>query len=118
MQKIATIIAVLVVAVAAFVGGRMSVNYRPLVAFERAYVSCIESVAFEYRDKIRAEFRRAELEWEAKHSPYRWPVRAAIYRSYERPNFEDYFERIASTRSDYPAYTQRRDDCVRKAAAG
>src|SRR5262245_10176764 len=114
MGKPSTIMALIAtVALVAFVAGRMTANYRPLVAFERAYVSCIESVAFEYRDKIKAEFRQIELAWEARHSPYRWPVQAAVYRRFERPNFEDYFERVASTRSDYPAYTQRRDDCVR-----
>src|SRR5262245_7098849 len=114
MQKIGTIIAVLVVTVAAFAAGRMSVSYRPFGrgTIEQAYLRCVENVALEYRAKVRAEFWRAEQEWEAKHSPYRGPFHAAVYRRFERLSFEDYFERVAPTRADYqPEYIQRRDNC-------
>ena len=75
------------------------------------------SVALEYRDKIKAEFRRTERKWEAKHSPYRWPVHAAVYRRYKHPDYEGYMERVAPTRVDYPAYKQRHIECARRAAA-
>jgi hypothetical protein len=69
-EKIDTIIVVAAVVLAAFVAGRISSNSRALddAAFERTYASCSESVALEYRDKIRAEFRQAEREWVAKHT--------------------------------------------------
>lgn len=72
MQKVGAIMGVATIALAAFVAGRMSSTSRPFgdAAFERA---CVESDALEYRDKIKAEFRQAAQEWEAKHSPYRWP---------------------------------------------
>ena len=68
MRTIGAIIVVAVVAVAAFVAGRLSSNPRHIysTAFERAYASCIESAALEYRDKIKAEFRRAEQEWDSQ----------------------------------------------------
>jgi hypothetical protein len=118
MRTIGAIILVAAVAVAAFVAGRLSSNPRPFdnASFERAYASCIESVALEFRDKVKGEFRQAEREWEAKHSPYRWPVHAAVYRSFERPDLECYMERVAPTRVDYPAYSERRIECTRAAA--
>src|SRR5215471_13891862 len=101
-----TITIVASVAAAAFVAGRLSSVPRSFdsVAFD----SCVESVALEYRDKIKGEFRRAEQEWEAKHSPYRWPVHAAVYRRYQRPDIDGYMEGVAPTRVDYHAYTERR----------
>ena len=113
-KKVGATIVVATVAVAAFAAGRMSSRPFGDVAFERAYESCVESVALEYKDKVKAEFRRIEQEWEARHSPYRWPVYAAVYRSYERPNLEGYMNRVAPTRVDYPAYTERRVECVRQ----
>ena len=76
VQKISAIVGVAAIALAAFVAGNLSSTSRPFgdTAFERA---CVESVALEYRDKVNSEFRQAELEWEARHSPYRWPVHAA-----------------------------------------
>jgi hypothetical protein len=117
-EKIGTIIVVVAVVLAAFVAGRMSSNSRALddAAFERTYASCSESVALEYRDKIRAEFRQAEREWEAKHTPYRWPIHAAVYRGYEHPDYDGYMDRVAPTRVDYSAYNERRIECARRAA--
>jgi hypothetical protein len=118
MRTIGAIILVAAVAVAAFVAGRLSSNPRPFdsASFARAYANCIESVALEFRDKVKGEFRQAEREWEAKHSPYRWPVHAAVYRSFERPDLEGYMGRVAPTRVDYPAYSERRIECARAAA--
>jgi len=89
VQKIGAIVGVAAIALAAFVAGRMSSTSRPFgdAAFERA---CVESVALEYHDKVKSEFRQVELEWESRHSPYRWPVHAAVYRSFERPDVEAY----------------------------
>jgi hypothetical protein len=58
----------------------------------------------------------SEREWEAKNSPYRWPLHGAVYRRYERPDYEGYMERVAPTRVDYPAYNERRIECARAAA--
>jgi hypothetical protein len=118
MRTIGAIIVVVTVVLAAFVAGRLSSTPRPFdsTAFERAYASCIESTALEYRDEIKAEFRQAEQEWEARHSRYRWPVHAALYRIYQRPDYDGYIERVAPTRVDYPAYNERRIECARSAA--
>jgi hypothetical protein len=115
-QKVGAIIVVATIALAAFVAGRMSSTSRPFcdAAFDRAYESCVESVALEYKDKLQAEFRRAEQEWEAKHGPYRWPVHAAVYRSFERPDLEGYMEKLAATRADYHQYIERRVKCARQ----
>ena len=64
-KKVGATIVVATVAVAAFAAGRMSSRPFGDVAFERAYESCVESVALEYKDKVKAEFRRLEQEWEA-----------------------------------------------------
>jgi hypothetical protein len=113
VQKIGAIVGVAAIARAAFVAGRKSSTSRPFgdAAFERA---CVESVALEYRDKVKAEFRQAELEWEARHSPHRCPVHAAVYSSFERPDVEAYVAQVAPTRVDFAAYTERRIDCARR----
>jgi hypothetical protein len=118
-QQFISIIVVVTIALAAFIAGRLSSNLQPFdsTAFERAYTSCVESTALEYRDKIKAEFRQAEQEWEAKHTRYQWPVHAAVYRSFERPDLEGYIERVAPTRVDYPAYNERRIECARQTLA-
>jgi hypothetical protein len=111
MRTIGAIIVVVTVTLAAFVAGRWSSSLRPIdsAAFERAYEACIESAALEFRDRVKSEFRQAEREFEDKHSPYRWPVHAAIYRVFERP--EAYMERVG-----YPASNVRHIECVRAAA--
>jgi hypothetical protein len=118
MRKVGAIIVVAAVAVAAFVVGRMSSGSRSFdsTAFERAYATCVESVALEYRDKIKAEFRQAQQAWEAEHSPLPSPLRAPVYRVYEPPDHEGYMDRVAPTRVDYQAYNERRIECARAAA--
>jgi len=115
-QKVGAIIVVTTIAIAAFVAGRVSTNFQPIgdVAFERA---CLEGNEFEFRDKIKAEFKQIQQEWEAEHSRYKWPVHAAVYRSFEPVNLEAYMEKVAVTREDYAAFIERRIDCARQAAA-
>jgi hypothetical protein len=48
-QKVGAIIVVVTVAIVAFAAGRMSSRPFGGVAFERAYESCVESVALEYK---------------------------------------------------------------------
>jgi hypothetical protein len=64
--------------------------------------------------KARAAFLQGEREFERQHSPYRWPVHAAIYRVYE--GADRYLQRV-STNEAHAAYVQRRDDCARHLAA-
>jgi len=101
--RIGAIIGVASIAIAAFVAGRLSTTSWPIVAD-----ACVEY------GKVRAEFVKAEQEFEARHSPYRWPVQAAVYRAYERP--DAYLARVAA-RADYAAYVERRADCARQLAA-
>jgi hypothetical protein len=86
MRSIAAILGVAAVAVASFAAGRMSSKVDATTAHE----TCIERV----RAKVLTEFRRNELAWEARHSPYRWPYHAAVYRHFERPNLDAYIERV------------------------
>jgi hypothetical protein len=76
MPKEVTMRTIGAIILVAAVAGRLSSNPPPFdnASFERAYASCIESVALEFRDKVKGELRQAEREWEAKHSPYRWPL--------------------------------------------
>jgi hypothetical protein len=100
---IGAVLAAASLAAAAFVAGRSSTTPWPIVAD-----ACVEY------GKVRAEFVKAEREFEAKHSPYRWPVQAAVYRAYERP--DAYFHRVAA-HTHYAAYVERRDECARQVAA-
>jgi hypothetical protein len=110
MKPIGVIIAVVVAVAAAFTAGRMSAKYQPLEG-EQAYLRCIENVALAYRFKVRAEFLKAEREWEDKRSPYRWPYHAAVFRTFERPDFEGYMAQVAPMRVDFPAYEAQRIEC-------
>jgi hypothetical protein len=87
---------------ATFVAGRWSTSW-PIVGD-----ACVEY------GKARAVFVQAEREFEARHSPYRYPVRAAVFRDFERP--DAYIARV-STGAHHAAYVQRRDDCARQLAA-
>jgi hypothetical protein len=102
-RRVGALVAMVTIAVAAFVAGRLSTTSWPIVAD-----ACVEY------GKMRAEFVKAEREFEAKHSPYRYPVHAAVFRVYERP--EAYLHRVA-TKARYDGYVERRDDCVRQLAA-
>jgi len=104
---IGAILAATVLTVAAFVAGRQSTTLWPIGG------DSLEHACGQYM-KARAAFVQAEREFEAKHSPYRYPAHAAVYRAYERP--DAYLARVA-TNAHYVAYTQHRDDCARHMAA-
>jgi hypothetical protein len=103
VQKIGAIIVVATVAIVAFVAGRQSTTPWPIGGD-----ACVEYT------KARAEFVRAEQKFEAKHSPYRYPIHAAVLRVYERP--EAYMARVAA-KAHYDGFVERRADCVRQLAA-
>ena len=105
MRKIGTIV-VTAVAVVAFATGRFSSTIRPIG-------DNIEHACAEYM-KARTAFVQAEREFEAKHSPYKFPVHAAVYRNFERP--DAYLARVA-TDAHHAAYVRHRDDCARQMAA-
>src|SRR5262245_35509593 len=75
-QKVGAIILVVGAAVVAFAAGRLSTTSWPIGGD-------IPDACVDY-NKVRAVFVQAERECEARHSPYRWPVHAAVYRAYER----------------------------------
>jgi hypothetical protein len=100
----AIIVVATTIAITAFVAGRMSTTAWPIVVAD----ACVEY------DKLRAEYVKAEREFEAKHSPYRWPLQAAVFRVFERP--EAYLARVAVPAA-YTAYVERQADCARQLAA-
>jgi hypothetical protein len=104
---IGTILAAAALAVAVFVAGRQSTTLWPIGG------ESIEHACGQYM-KARAAFVQAEREFEAKHSPYRYPVHAAVYRAFEPPNA--YLARV-STDAHHAAYVRHRDDCARHMAA-
>ena len=97
-QKVGAIIVVAGVAVVAFVAGRLSTTSWPIVAD-----ACVEY------GKVRAEFAKAEREFEAKDR--RGLVHAAVYRDFERP--DAYLARV-STAATHAAYVESRAECARQ----
>jgi hypothetical protein len=106
-HKIGAIIVVATVAVVAFTAGRMSTTSWPIGG------DSLEHACGRYM-KVRAAFVQAEREFEAKHSPYKFPAHAAVYRSFEPPSA--YLARV-STAATHAAYVESRDDCARHMAA-
>jgi hypothetical protein len=107
-QKTGALIVVATVALAAFVAGHMSSTSRPFgdAAFERAYESCVESVALEYKDKVKAEFRRDEQYDGLSTRPSIDPSSARTLKVT--------WNRWPPTRVDYRAFTERRIECARQ----
>jgi hypothetical protein len=97
------VLAAAFLAATGFVAGRWSTTAWPIVAD-----ACVDY------GKARAEFMKAEREFEAKHSPYRHPIYAAVFRDFERP--DRYLARV-STREAHADYVRQRDDCARQLAA-
>jgi hypothetical protein len=99
---IGAILAAAFLVATAFVAGRWSTTSWAIVAD-----ACVEY------GKARAEFVKAEREFEAKHSPYKYPVHAAVFRNFEPPGA--YLARV-STDAHHAAYVRQRDDCARQLA--
>jgi hypothetical protein len=106
-HPVGAIIGVVTIAITAFVAGRLSTTSWPIGG------DSLEHACAEYM-KVRAAFVQAERDFEARHSPYRYPVHAAVYRAYERP--DAYLERVSATAA-HAEYVQRRDNCARHLAA-
>lgn len=104
---IGAILAAACLAATGFVAGRWSTTTWPVVgSLEHA---CAEYVA------TRAAFVKAEREFERQRNRYRYPLHAAVYRSFEGP--ERYLARV-STDAHRAEYVRKRDDCARWMATG
>jgi hypothetical protein len=86
-HKIGAVAMLATVVVVAFAAGRLSTMSWPTCG------DSLEHACGQYM-KARAAFVQAEREFERQHSPYRYPVHAAVLLDFERP--DRYLARVST----------------------